>query len=159
MTQELFESDVPGLKLAGRGKVRDIYDLGDALMIVATDRLSAFDVVLPTPIPEKGRVLTGLSQFWFERTGHVTRNHLTDRRLEDVVPADDHAVRDDLLHRRVLLRVPPLDEEAPRADAAGDLGDAAGVEDEESVREPAFEELAAPDDVDEFHVARLAPRA
>jgi phosphoribosylaminoimidazole-succinocarboxamide synthase len=88
MTDELYQSEIAGLKLAGRGKVRDIYDLGDALLIVATDRLSAFDVVLPTPIPEKGRVLTALSQFWFERTRHLIRNHLLERRLEDVVPAD-----------------------------------------------------------------------
>jgi phosphoribosylaminoimidazole-succinocarboxamide synthase len=88
MTEELYQSDVPGLKLACRGKVRDVYDLGEVLLIVATDRLSAFDVVLPTPIPEKGRVLTALSQFWFERTRHLTRNHLLERRLEDVVPAD-----------------------------------------------------------------------
>lgn len=88
MTTELYESDIPGLKLAFRGKVRDVYDLGDALLIVTTDRLSAFDVVLPTPIPEKGYVLTALSQFWFERTKQLTPNHLLDRRLEDLVPAD-----------------------------------------------------------------------
>ncbi|HEX9764988.1 MAG TPA: phosphoribosylaminoimidazolesuccinocarboxamide synthase, partial [Candidatus Acidoferrales bacterium] len=59
-----------------RGKVRDIYDLGDRLLIVATDRLSAFDVVLPTPIPDKGRVLTQLSAFWFEKLKDVTPNHV-----------------------------------------------------------------------------------
>ena len=84
----LFQSDIPGLKLLFRGKVRDVYDLGDALMVVASDRLSAFDVVLPTPIPDKGRVLTGLSTFWFERTRHIVANHLLDRKLEDVVPAE-----------------------------------------------------------------------
>src|SRR5882724_5404386 len=68
------------------GKVRDLYAVGaDRLLLVASDRLSAFDVVLPTPIPDKGRVLTGLSRFWFDRTQHIVQNHLLDRRLEDVV--------------------------------------------------------------------------
>jgi len=70
------ETDFPGLKLRGRGKVRDIYELDDRLLIVATDRLSAFDVVLPTPIPDKGRVLTQLSLFWFEKLADVTPNHV-----------------------------------------------------------------------------------
>jgi phosphoribosylaminoimidazole-succinocarboxamide synthase len=110
MTNELYQSDIPGLKLAFRGKVRDVYDLGDALLIVASDRLSAFDVVLPTPIPEKGRVLTALSQFWFERTRHLTRNHLLDRRLEDVVPAD---WVDPLKHRsQIVCKAEPLPVEA-----------------------------------------------
>ena len=59
-----------------QGKVRDIYDLGDTLLFVATDRISVFDVVLPTGIPDKGVVLTELSRFWFERTGHIVSNHL-----------------------------------------------------------------------------------
>ena len=87
MSNELYESRVDGLSLAFRGKVRDVYDLGETLLIVATDRLSAFDVVLPTPIPEKGRVLTALSRFWFERTRRLVPNHLLDVRVEDVVPA------------------------------------------------------------------------
>jgi len=86
MDETLYESNVDGLPLLFRGKVRDVYDLGDALLVVASDRLSAFDVVLPTPIPDKGRVLTGLSEFWFARTRHLVANHLLDRRLEDVVP-------------------------------------------------------------------------
>jgi len=76
MSNELYESRVDGLSLAFRGKVRDVYDLGETLLIVATDRLSAFDVVLPTPIPEKGRVLTALSRLWFERTRRLLPNHL-----------------------------------------------------------------------------------
>jgi phosphoribosylaminoimidazole-succinocarboxamide synthase len=88
MANVMFESKIDGLKMTFRGKVRDVYDLGDALLIVATDRLSAFDVVLPTPIPDKGRVLTALSRFWFGRTKNVIENHLLDRRLEDVVPAN-----------------------------------------------------------------------
>ena len=87
MSDVLYESNIEGLPLAFRGKVRDVYDLGDALLIVTSDRLSAFDVVLPTPIPDKGRVLSTLSRFWFERTTHLVKNHLLDRRLEDVVPA------------------------------------------------------------------------
>src|SRR5580704_15491879 len=65
MSAIISQTDFPGLKLRGRGKVRDIYELDDRLLIVATDRLSAFDVVLPTPIPDKGCVLTQLSLFWF----------------------------------------------------------------------------------------------
>ena len=76
MSAVILETDFPGLTLRGRGKVRDIYDLGDQLLIVATDRLSAFDVVLPTPIPDKGRVLTQLSLFWFEKLGDVVPHHL-----------------------------------------------------------------------------------
>ena len=66
MTTVISQTDFPGLTLRGRGKVRDIYELGDKLLIVATDRLSAFDVVLPTPIPDKGKVLTQISLYWFE---------------------------------------------------------------------------------------------
>jgi len=76
MTPVISQTDFPGLKLRGRGKVRDIYDLGDRLLIVATDRLSAFDVILPTPIPDKGRVLTQLSLFWFERLANVIPHHV-----------------------------------------------------------------------------------
>lgn len=76
MAPVISQTDFPGLKLRGRGKVRDIYDLGDRLLIVATDRLSAFDVILPTPIPDKGRVLTQLSLFWFERLADVVPHHV-----------------------------------------------------------------------------------
>lgn len=76
MSAVVSQTDFPKLKLRGRGKVRDIYDLGDRLLIVATDRLSAFDVVLPTPIPDKGRVLTQLSLFWFQRLADAVPNHV-----------------------------------------------------------------------------------
>ena len=76
MTAVVSQTNFSGLKLQGRGKVRDIYDLGDRLLIVATDRLSAFDVVLPTPIPDKGRVLTQLSLFWFEKLADVIPHHV-----------------------------------------------------------------------------------
>ena len=71
-----FETNFPSLKLRARGKVRDIYDLGDRLLLVATDRLSAFDVVMPTPIPDKGCVLTQLSLFWFDKLASVVPNHV-----------------------------------------------------------------------------------
>src|SRR2546425_518798 len=74
MTAALTES-LLDLPLLARGKVRDIYDLGDKLLIVATDRISAFDVVLPIAIPDKGLVLTQLSAFWFELTGGIVPNH------------------------------------------------------------------------------------
>jgi phosphoribosylaminoimidazole-succinocarboxamide synthase len=76
MTPVISETNFPGLKLRGRGKVRDIYELGDQLLIVATDRLSAFDVVLPTPIPDKGKVLTQLSLFWFDKLANLIPNHV-----------------------------------------------------------------------------------
>jgi phosphoribosylaminoimidazole-succinocarboxamide synthase len=76
MNAVVSQTNFPGLTLRGRGKVRDIYELGDRLLIVATDRLSAFDVVLPTPIPDKGRVLTQLSVFWFETLADVVPHHL-----------------------------------------------------------------------------------
>ncbi len=72
----VWETNFRGARLRSRGKVRDLYELDDRLLIVATDRLSAFDVVLPTPIPDKGRVLTQLSLFWFEKLGEVTPNHV-----------------------------------------------------------------------------------
>jgi phosphoribosylaminoimidazole-succinocarboxamide synthase len=78
MRAVISQTEFPGLKLLGRGKVRDIYDLGDRLLIVATDRLSAFDVILPTPIPDKGRVLTQLSLFWFEKLAGVVPHHVIE---------------------------------------------------------------------------------
>jgi phosphoribosylaminoimidazole-succinocarboxamide synthase len=71
----ILTTDIPGLAPAFSGKVRDVYDLGQTLLLVATDRISAFDVVLPTGIPDKGRVLTQLSRFWFERTKEIVPNH------------------------------------------------------------------------------------
>src|SRR5205807_6169263 len=71
----VLQTDFP-LLVFGKGKVRDTYDLGDKLLIVATDRISAFDYVLPTGIPHKGQVLTALSAFWFGRTAGVTPNHM-----------------------------------------------------------------------------------
>jgi phosphoribosylaminoimidazole-succinocarboxamide synthase len=84
----LLHSDLPGLDLVHRGKVRDVFALPDGhLLIVASDRLSAFDVVLPDPIPGKGEILTRLSNFWFERTAHLVPNHLTGVAVDSVLPA------------------------------------------------------------------------
>ena len=84
MLDVLFESQLSSLPLLARGKVRDIYAVGDEhLLIVTTDRLSAFDVVLPDPIPGKGAVLTAVSNFWFDRTRSIVPNHLADLELAD----------------------------------------------------------------------------
>jgi phosphoribosylaminoimidazole-succinocarboxamide synthase len=82
----LFESRIRSLRKIHQGKVRDIYDVDpDHLLIVTTDRLSAFDVVLPDPIPFKGEVLTKISAFWFDRTRHMVPNHLTNLGIEDII--------------------------------------------------------------------------
>jgi phosphoribosylaminoimidazole-succinocarboxamide synthase len=86
----LFESSIRSLPRIGKGKVRDIYAVGnDKMLIVASDRLSAFDVVLPDPIPDKGRVLNEMANFWFERLGHVVPNQLTGIPPESVVKTED----------------------------------------------------------------------
>ena len=87
MTTTLLQSDLPGLNLLHRGKVRDVYALpGNELLIVATDRLSAFVVVLPDPIPGKGEMLCQMSNFWFGKTEHLLPNHLTGRVVADALP-------------------------------------------------------------------------
>jgi phosphoribosylaminoimidazole-succinocarboxamide synthase len=86
----MYESSIKSLPLVGRGKVRDIYALGDdKLLIVTTDRLSAYDVILPTPIPEKGHVLTELANFWFDKLSSIVPNHLTGIDPETVVKPDE----------------------------------------------------------------------
>ena len=95
------ETNFPGIAPAARGKVRDIYDLGDKLLIVATDRLSAFDVVMPTPIPDKGRVLTQLSLFWFELLKSVIPNHVLDAAE---FPPPFRAYREQLAGRAMLVK-------------------------------------------------------
>ncbi|MEX0896817.1 MAG: phosphoribosylaminoimidazolesuccinocarboxamide synthase [Steroidobacteraceae bacterium] len=108
----LFESNLRSFPLLHRGKVRDNYAIGeDRLLIVASDRLSAFDVVLPDPIPGKGRVLTAISNFWFERTRHIVANHLTGESLSRYV--SDPAERALLEGRAVVVRrLKPLPVEA-----------------------------------------------
>lgn len=97
----LRETQFAGLPPSARGKVRDIYDLGDKLLIVATDRLSAFDVILPTPIPDKGRVLTQLSLFWFDLLKNVIPNHVISA---TEFPAPFDKFRDELAGRSMLVQ-------------------------------------------------------
>jgi len=108
----LFESRLRGLKKIHQGKVRDIYDVdAEHLLIVTTDRLSAFDVVLPDPIPFKGEVLTQISLFWFAKTQHIVANHLSRLRVEDVV--SDAAERAQLAGRAMVVKkLKPLPIEA-----------------------------------------------
>ena len=108
----LFESSIPGLPLIGRGKVRDIYSANDDhLLIVATDRLSAFDVVLPDPVPGKGEVLTQISLFWFHMMADIVDNQLTALTVDDVI--DDAHLRDRLRSRALVVkRLKPLPIEA-----------------------------------------------
>ena len=107
----IFESNIRSLPRIGRGKVRDIYAVGrDKMLIVTSDRLSAFDVVLPDPIPDKGRVLNEMANFWFERLGHVIPNQLTGIDPESVVEKSE---RDQVRGRSVVVRkLKPLPIEA-----------------------------------------------
>ena len=108
----LFESSISSLKLLGRGKVRDIYAIDDGhLLIVTTDRLSAFDVILPDPIPGKGEVLTAVANFWFARLSHIIPNHLTGIDPESVVQGE--AERAQVRGRAIVVkRLKPLPVEA-----------------------------------------------
>jgi len=112
MSQTVYESRIANLPLIARGKVRDIYAVGEQqMLIVTTDRLSAFDVILPDPIPDKGRVLTAVSSFWFERLAHIVPNHLTGIDPESVVQGEDE--RAQVRGRAVVVkRLKPLPVEA-----------------------------------------------
>lgn len=104
MTQPaLYQTDLKGLKLVNRGKVRDIYDLGEHLLIVATDRISAFDVIMPNPIPGKGEILTRLSEFWFRQLADIVGNHLVTTDVEKF-PDACRPHRDVLKGRSMLVR-------------------------------------------------------
>jgi phosphoribosylaminoimidazole-succinocarboxamide synthase len=107
----VHETHLKSLRFLHRGKVRDLYEVdAERLLIVQTDRLSAFDVILPTPVPGKGRVLTAMSNFWFRKLGHVIPNHLLDTAPESVVSA---AERDQVAGRAfVVRRLKPLPIEA-----------------------------------------------
>lgn len=99
----LLQSSLSELKLIRRGKVRDVYEVDDEhLLIVATDRISAFDCILPTAIPRKGEVLTSLSQFWFEKLGHVVPNHLVTTELAKMPHTVQ--VQDNIAGRSMLVR-------------------------------------------------------
>lgn len=108
----LYQSDLKSLKLLARGKVRDMYSIdAEHLLIVTTDRISAFDCILPTPIPGKGRVLTRVANFWFDRLGHIVPNQLTGISPETVIP--DPAERAQLEGRAIVVRkLKPLPVEA-----------------------------------------------
>ena len=111
-TAAIFESSVPGYPLIGRGKVRDIYSIDDDhLLIVTTDRLSAFDVVMPDPVPGKGEVLTQISLFWFRMMQDIIDNQLTTRTIDEVI--NDPVIREQLRHRALVVkRLKPLPIEA-----------------------------------------------
>jgi phosphoribosylaminoimidazole-succinocarboxamide synthase len=98
-----LDTQLDGLSLVRRGKVRDVYAAGDALILVATDRISAFDYVLGSGIPDKGRVLNQLSAFWFKRTGHIVTNHLLTTRVDDY-PASARKFAVQLEGRSMLCR-------------------------------------------------------
>jgi phosphoribosylaminoimidazole-succinocarboxamide synthase len=111
VTAPLFQSSISSLPLLSKGKVRDIYAVdADKLLIVTTDRLSAFDVILPDPIPRKGEVLTAVADFWFEKLGHIVPNQLTGVDPESVVAPEE---RDQVRGRAVVVkRLKPLPVEA-----------------------------------------------
>jgi len=99
----VYQTNFPKLKFIRRGKVRDLYDLGEHLLIVATDRLSAYDVIMPRPIPHKGKVLTQISNFWFSLMTDIIHNHIVTTNVEDFPPeCEEYA--DDLRGRSVLVR-------------------------------------------------------
>jgi phosphoribosylaminoimidazole-succinocarboxamide synthase len=101
MTTTVIETDLAGLTLVNRGKVRDVYDLGQELLIVTTDRVSAFDVILPTAIPGKGALLTAMSEFWFELLDEVVPHHLLTTEVDEMGPAV--AAHADVLRGRSML--------------------------------------------------------
>ena len=103
MAAALYETNFPDLKLLRRGKVRDLYDLGDTLLMVATDRISAFDVVMPNPVPGKGRILMQMSKFWFQVMEDIIENHLITADV-DRFPASCHPYLDTLKDRSMVVR-------------------------------------------------------
>lgn len=112
MSEAVFETDLKSLPLLARGKVRDIYDVDDQhMLIITTDRLSAFDVVLPDPIPGKGTVLTQVSNFWFERLSDVIPNHLSEMTVDDLNLSD--AEKEQIASRSIIVKkLKPLPVEA-----------------------------------------------
>jgi phosphoribosylaminoimidazole-succinocarboxamide synthase len=102
-SSNVIKTDFQGMKLAGRGKVRDIYDLDAYLLIVTTDRISAFDFIMPNPIPGKGEVLTKMSTFWFKKTEDIIPNHLVSTDIDDF-PKACNPFRDILKNRSMLVK-------------------------------------------------------
>src|SRR4051812_29561073 len=103
MPEVVISTNFPGIERVGSGKVRDIYRIGDDLLLVATDRISAFDCILPQGIPGKGRVLTQMSLFWFDFLGDVVPNHVITARVDEY-PAELHPFRDHLEGRSMLVK-------------------------------------------------------
>ncbi len=103
MTPIITQTDCPALNLINQGKVRDIYDLGEHLLIVASDRISAFDVIMNEGIPQKGYVLTQISKFWFEQMSDLVPHHLISTDIKDF-PAITHQYRDQLEGRSMLAK-------------------------------------------------------
>lgn len=103
MTQIVMDTDFPDLKLLNRGKVRDLYDLGEHLLIVTSDRISAFDVIMNEGIPHKGFVLTQISKFWFEQMSDILPNHIVATEVDDF-PAATHKYREQLEGRSMLVK-------------------------------------------------------
>jgi len=101
--EAVTKTDLPGIPLFRRGKVRDVYDLGEHLLLVATDRISAFDVIMPNGIPDKGKILTQMSLFWFDLTSEIVENHLVARRVKDF-PAQLHEFAPLLEGRSLLVK-------------------------------------------------------
>ncbi len=103
MAQPILQTDFPTLKLAGRGKVRDIYDLGSALLIVTTDRISAFDVIMNEGIPDKGKVLNQISAFWFQQMEDIVPNHIISTDVREF-PAECQPYAEQLAGRSMLVK-------------------------------------------------------
>lgn len=103
MHNTVLETNLEGVRLLRRGKVRDIYEIKDYLLIVATDRVSAFDVVLPTGIPEKGKILTQISLFWFDKVKDIVENHVVSANVEEF-PAPLPAYKEILEGRSMLVK-------------------------------------------------------
>ena len=104
MSMIVLETNMPTLKMVNRGKVRDIYDLGEHLLLVTSDRLSAFDVIMNEGIPKKGQVLNQISIFWFNRMADIIPNHIVATEVSDF-PAETHAYRDQLEGRSMLVNI------------------------------------------------------
>ncbi len=103
MTQVIMQTDFPDLKMVNRGKVREIYDLGEHLMMVTSDRISAFDVIMDQGIPYKGQVLNTFSRFWFEKMSDIIPNHIVSMDVDDF-PAETHKYREQLEGRSMLVK-------------------------------------------------------
>ena len=103
MEQAVYETDFPNLNLLKKGKVRDVYDLGEHLLMVASDRISAFDVVMPNPIPDKGRILTKISLFWFDIMKSLVENHVVSSNVEEY-PESCRPYAESLKERSMLVK-------------------------------------------------------